>query len=409
MSSGKFKELMEQCSSLFYYGCDVDRWLLEMILLPYVTLSWKQLPVWIRIIAPPSSGKSVHLSLVQDLDITYVVDEFTSKSFVSGFRGNNEDPSQLPMMHKKVLLISDESTIMEQRKEERNMIQSILRRAYDGSVTKAFGNLKEKVQHKSEFNILIASTPIIDRYYLYNQALGERFMNYRLQVPNRRLIAEKAIYNQEHGFKRKKKQLSTKIRIYLESIIDKKFRSIKLTEDTKRVLIDCASFVSLLRTHVTRDMSGRFITVLPQPEVASRLVQQMSQVVIGNAIIVGDKKVTQDQLDKAVYVALCSAPSVTVYVLYIVWLTSKKRKRRWHSTKDLMLATHLGQLSVKNIIEDLCVHRILRMKKSRSQSGRILEYSLSRYTLEAIESTELFKNYDHGMGTKRGRSKERRQ
>jgi hypothetical protein len=207
MASDEFLALKKECSKLFVYSSEVDSWLLEMIMLPYITLTWKQLPVWLRIIAPPSSGKSAHLGLLQGFSYTYVIDDFTSKSFISGFRGNNEDPSQLPQMHMKVLLISDEGTVMEQKKEERNMIQAILRKAYDGKVVKAFGNLKKRVEHKSEFNILVASTPIVDRYYIYSQALGERFMNFRLQVPDRRLIAEKALYNQSHNFRSRYKML----------------------------------------------------------------------------------------------------------------------------------------------------------------------------------------------------------
>ena len=408
MANMKFEKLLKECGDLFHYGCEVDKWLLEMVLLPYVALGWGQLPVWLRIIAPPSSGKSVHLSLVKDLATSYVVDEFTSKSFVSGFRGNNEDPSQLPLMNMKVLLVSDESTIMEQRREERSMIQAILRKAYDGSMTKAFGNIKKRVHHKAEFNILIASTPVIDRFYLYNQALGERFINYRLQVPERREIAEKAMYNQSHNFKRRVGILGVKVKRYLKAVSRTPFNSVELSKKHQDQLVECASFISLIRTHITRDTSGRFITVLPQPEVASRLVQQMSQVAVGNAIIRGKKCVTKDQIEKAVYIALCSAPSVTVYVLYTVWHMTKKRKKKWHSTKDLVLATHIGQLGMRNIIEDLCVHRVFKMKKGRSRGGRLIEYALSKYALDAIEEIGLFKHYNHGMNVKQKRSKERR-
>ena len=408
MSSSAFRELRAECDKLFVYGCEVDSWLIEMILLPYISLSWKQLPVWIRVIAPPSSGKSAHFGLIQSYDSTYVIDDFTSKSFVSGFRGNNEDPSQLPQMHQKVLLISDESTIMEQRKEERNLIQAILRKAYDGTVIKAFGNLKERVKHKAEFNILIASTPIVDRYYLYSQALGERFINFRLQVPDRNLIAEKALYNQSHGYRPKHQKLARRVRSYLDKIINRKFGSISLTPKMLRKLVETASFISLIRTHVSRDGTGRFVTLLPQPEVASRLVQQMTQVLVGNVIIVGDTKARACHLEKAVYTALCSAPSLTIYILFILWNITEKTGKKWHSIKDLMMATHLGQMSTRNVIEDLCIHRVLKMKKGRSQGGRLIEYALSEYGASTIKSVDLFKHYDHGMGPTKVRGKDRR-
>lgn len=407
MASVEFRQLMEECRALFYYGNDVDSWLIEMIMLPFITLRWRQLPVWLRIIAPPSSGKSAHLALIYDLETSYVIDDFTSKSFLSGYRGNNEDPSQLPLMNHKVLVISDESTIMEQRKEERNLIQAILRKAYDGKVTKAFGNLREKVEHKSEFNVLVASTPIVDRYYLYSQALGERFINFRLQVPDRKLIAEKAMWNQAHNFRRKQRTLAKLVRKYLKSLEGHRFKDISIRPKTRDRLVKCASFISLIRTHVARDASGRFVTLLPQPEVASRLVQQMTQVVVGNAIIRGEKCVKPLQVDKAVYTALCSAPSLTVYILNVIWKLTTESGKKWHTIKDLMMATHLGQLSTRNVIEDLCIHRVLRMRKGRSQGGRLIEYSLSKYGRETIADIELFKYYSHGMSQMRGNKKER--
>jgi hypothetical protein len=106
---------------------------------------------------------------------------------------------------------------------------------------------------------------------------------------------------------------------------------------------------------------------------------------------------------------LCSAPSLTVYVLNILWTTTKKRGTKWHTIKDLMAATHLGQLSTKNVIEDLCIHRVMKMKSAKSQGGRLIQYAFTEYGLDVIESTDLFKNYSHGMNPPiKKRSKERR-
>ncbi|KKK91527.1 hypothetical protein LCGC14_2712050, partial [marine sediment metagenome] len=152
------------------------RWLPEIMLYPFVSLDWKNIPTWYRIIAPPGSGKTAHLSLIADFYLSYTLDEFTPKSFISGFRGpGGQDMSTLPQLNGKVLVILDESIMMEQRQEDRNAVQSLLRKAYDGVVSKSFGNIKDKVEHKAYFNIIAAATPQIDRYFLYNQALGERF------------------------------------------------------------------------------------------------------------------------------------------------------------------------------------------------------------------------------------------
>ncbi len=103
-----FNLLMDEFQKLFYYGCIVDTWLPEIILYPFVSLEWKNIPTWYRIIAPPRSGKSAHLSLIPDFYLSYTLDEFTPKSFVSGFRGSGgQAPSTLPQLDGKVLIISD--------------------------------------------------------------------------------------------------------------------------------------------------------------------------------------------------------------------------------------------------------------------------------------------------------------
>ncbi|KKK74706.1 hypothetical protein LCGC14_2881080, partial [marine sediment metagenome] len=253
----EFKRLMRQYQEIFYYSCEVDRWLPEITLIPYVTLNWEQVPVWCRIIAPPSSGKSAHLSLLDGYTKTYMLDEFTTKCFVSGYRGQNEDPSKLPQMDDKVMVITDESTIMEQRSEERNMIQAVLRKAYDGSIRKAFGNIKDVVEHKAHFNMLVAATPVIDRYYHYNQALGERFLNYRLQIPNRKALTERAIHNQRHRYKQHHIQLQRAVHLFLKRMPRTTINSVKLPRSIQDMFVECASFVALARTHVARDVTGR--------------------------------------------------------------------------------------------------------------------------------------------------------
>jgi len=201
--------------------------------------------------------------------------------------------------------------------------------------------------------------------------------------------------------------LSRKVRSFLKVAMSKGFRTIKVPDPMTTKIIDASSFIALIRTHVARDHTGRYVTILPQPEVASRLAQQMTQVAVGNAVIHSSKKLRDEHLEKAVYTALCSAPSLIVYILFIIYKETRRGKQ-WHSIKELMMATHLGQMSTRNVIEDLCIHRVLRMRKGKSQGGRLVEYCLSRYGRKTIESVELFKNYDHGMRPSKKRAKERK-
>ena len=386
----EFNLLMKHFQDLFYYGCDVDGWLPEIILYPYVSLGWKDIPTWYRIIAPPGSGKTAHLSVIADDDLSYAIDQFTPKSFVSGFRGpSGQDMSTIPHLNGKVLIVLDESTMLEQRQEDRNMVQSILRKAYDGIVSKEFGNIQGKVEYKVHFNILAAATPQIDRYFLYNQALGERYVNFRLQIPNRIALTQRAYYNQLHEYRKKHDLLSKRVMRFIHNIPNVPITKIHINNKIKNILIQCATFIALIRTHVPRDATGRHITILPQPEVAGRLVQQMVQITASGAILRGSRIIKTTQLDKAVYMALCSVPTVIVFMLYHIWRYNKENQ--WCTIHDIVLQSTLGRVTVARILEDLAVHHILDIRKHKGLRG--YEYTLSKYTADRISEVDLFKYY----------------
>lgn len=399
----EFQHLMRRFASVFYYGCDVDQWLPEIMLIPFITLGWEQLPVWCRVIAPPGSGKSAHLSLLEGYGKTFMLDEFTTKCFVSGYRGQNEDPSKLPQMDNKVLVITDESTLMQQRAEDRNLIQAILRKSYDGNYARALGNIKEVVRHEANFNMLMASTPIIDSYYHYNQALGERTLNYRLQIPNRKELTRRSIYNQKHSYKQQHTQLKHATQRFLRRFPKTTINSVKLSHKMEDMFVECADFVALVRTHVSRDATGRQITTLPQAEVASRLVQLMIQLAVADAALHGDDHVDTLHADKAIYIALCSMPTITAYLLYKM-LEQNLSGVKEFTVQSMILETGIGRQTISHHIEDLAIHKVLSMTQGHKQGGRSINYTLKAKTIQTIVSTRLFQHY-MPMGSKQRKAK----
>ena len=67
------------------------------------------------------------------------------------------DPSFLPQLDGKVLIIKDLSPLLSLRHEARNIIIVQLRDAYDGSSAQGYGNLG-LVSYRAKFSLLGAST-----------------------------------------------------------------------------------------------------------------------------------------------------------------------------------------------------------------------------------------------------------
>ncbi len=203
------------------------------------------------------------------------------------------------------------------------------------------------------------------------------------------MLTKRAYHNQMHDYRRKHRLLSKRTMQFLSGIPKVKLTSISIGDDDRDTFVLCASFIALLRTHVPRDATGRHITILPQPEVAGRLVQQMVQIAASGTILRGHKKIQKEQMDKAVYMALCSVPTVIVFMLYNAWLYSKSGK--WFTIHDLVLQSTMGRVTVARIIEDLAVHHILSIRKHEGLRG--YEYTLSKNTAKQISSADLFKYY----------------
>jgi len=396
---------------MFYYGSEVDSWLLNIVLMPYISLYWHESPLWIRVIAPPSCGKTAHLSLVFGYDKTYPVDELTSKCFASGFKDkHNRDFSKLPAFDNHVLVVGDESSLMEQSQEERHAVQATLRRCYDGRFSKTFGNIKDARSFEFFFCLLVASTPQVDRYFLYTQALGERYLNFRMQVPDRKALAQRALDNSFKGKDKSYKRLGTQVVQFLRYLQTCNLNKAQFdSESVREELISIADFTACLRTPVMRDATGRQVTTLPQLEAGGRLVLQLTQAAIADAIIEGQPEVTERNIDKARYLALGSVRSVITYLLWHIYCRHEKaRKERaaskyWFSTGDLISVSSLGRATISQALEDFALRGILKVRQARLQGGRKLEYRLAPGMFSKLNQMQFFKHYVPEAGYSLGR------
>jgi hypothetical protein len=200
------------------------------------------------------------MTLLKGYKDTYMIDQVTAKTLVSGHKlEDGSEVSQLPKMDGKVVIITDESTIMEQRQEDRNEVMAQLRKAYDGDYNKAFGNRKEKKELNFRFNMLVGSTPSIDRYFLYTQALGERFINMRLQIPDeeRVKLVGTAFDNLFNNFSEAYEQLKVDCHKFLDLIPEVSLNDIPFPKDLGLMIQKIAAFIAIVRTHITRDTRGQ--------------------------------------------------------------------------------------------------------------------------------------------------------
>ena len=167
------------------------KWLeLDDDLLPVVPLAVavaNQLPgppVWLVIVAPASSGKTVVIEGMSAVKGVYSISTVTSHTFASGMirRGDSEhSPSLLERLKKKgvfLLALKDFGTILNLPPLQRNPILAQLREIYDGKYDASFGTGVE-VNWSGKLGMLVGATPVVDRYHKLSAELGERFLQFR--------------------------------------------------------------------------------------------------------------------------------------------------------------------------------------------------------------------------------------
>lgn len=164
-----------------------DRWLhltnhdlLDVTMAALWTLHLPGNPLWMFIVAPPSGSKSETIMPASAWWRCHALSNMTSKALISGFQGpGGADPSLLAALNgqRAAIAIKDLTPLLQGRPEERDEVFGILRDAYDGAVSKVFGNGLRRDYKELHFTVLAGVTPAVDT--MGHAAFGERFLKFR--------------------------------------------------------------------------------------------------------------------------------------------------------------------------------------------------------------------------------------
>ncbi len=134
-------------------------------------------PLWLFVVGPPSSGKTELLNPLRDHEAVKFISNLSPAALVSGFRrnGRDDDPSLLPQLDGKTLIVKDFTPLLEMPYEAQAKVFGVLRDVYEGRGEFHFGNDAETKVYKSKFNIIAAVTNAIEKRRKSLVALGKRF------------------------------------------------------------------------------------------------------------------------------------------------------------------------------------------------------------------------------------------
>lgn len=341
---------------------------------------------WIFIVGNSSGGKSMILSALKPVTGIFEIDDMTAQTFASGQKGQGQASllHQLPL--NGTMLIKDYTTILSKEEKSRSQIVGQMRKIFDGDYRKKFGN-GEDVQWQGKLGMLAGTTTEIYSMGALgdNAALGERYLYYMVDMPDREEVGMLASDMLEDS--RAKLEMSQAFQEYLNPIIDNIGEQSragtlvmpKLDEPTRREIVRLAEMATRARSSVKRNMYSRErdVEMVHALELPPRFVKAVVCIAYGLLLLHrydGEPEELTDQ-DRAILfkTSLDSIPLSRRRVLSALALQPG-------SEKDLRARLQLPHSTIQMFINDLYALGVLDIIQSgtwiyelKPQYKRIME------------------------------------
>lgn len=346
-------------------------------------------PVWLFLVGPPGSAKSEICTAISRDEKVFTVSSLTPHSLISGAVVRH-DPSLIPKLDGRVLVIKDFTAILALSDNDRAEIFGILRDAYDGYCGKVFGNGISRT-YQSRFTIISGVTPKIYSFADQNQALGERFLKY--------LVGDNLYHYDEDGsISRAMTNVSSEVRMRdeIQDVVQSFLAGARarIAENPLPVLsptvharvIALAKYCARLRGTVDRDRYRQeMLTAKPSAEIATRLAKQLTKFAMSLCMVNGTPEAGEEEYDIIRRVATNTIPQRRddmMYHLYRGTPTAEDAMR----TKDLMTISKYPFSTVQRMMDDLAALDVVQ----RAGKSNSWEWALTPYVRKLVSDCNLY-------------------
>ena len=340
-------------------------------------------PLWLLLVAPPGGMKTEALLSLSRAPKIVTTTTLTPQSLISGANFGGGDPSLIPKLDGKVLVIKDLTTILEMNSIQRDEIFGILRDAYDGKIEKSFGNGITR-KYYSSFGVLAGVTPFIESVGKSNATLGERFLKYSLKDSRRERHSTNAIRQAVLNIKRNN-QMRDELAAIGEAVVNREVDPEAIPELPDAILdrlVNLSRWVALLRGVVDREKYTGRVNFKPTIEVGTRLAKQLTKLAYGISIYRSEDRVTPDVYRIIVEVAQDTAPDRVEEIVKQMFIEDRDD---YKTTSEIALRSRFPQETVRYLLQDLVLLGIV--DKERGRSGN---WKLSERVIELMTNLRLY-------------------
>jgi hypothetical protein len=363
----------------------------ELLDIIYGTLLGNRLPgdpLWLFLVAPPGGAKSEFLMSLGKAPKVMTTTSLTPHALVSGaVSPGGGDPSLIPKLDGKVLVIKDFTSILSMNATARDEILGVLRDAYDGETTKIFGTGLIK-SYQSLFGIIAGVTPAYQMFSAIHASLGERFICYRIRIPGRIDIGgdiiARAIDNiAKEGKMRGDLQGVANEALNIEVNLDK---LPKIRAPMRKKLVGLAQWVAATRAVVVRERYTREMMFKPVAEIGTRLAKQLAKLALGIGLYHQATELTDEHYSILVKVARDTVPDRVEDILRQMWLNEGVND--YMATARVQELTRLNPETCRTLLQDLTSLHVLQSEQS---SGMGQKYRIAPSMARVMRPLGIYK------------------
>lgn len=235
-------------------------------------------PIWLGLIAPPSSAKTEMLNSLSLLKHPRIwsMAAITPAGLLSGTSRKDRAAHAKGGLLKEVgdfgiISCKDFGSALSQRQEVRAETMAALREIYDGAWTRHVGSdFGQTLEWRGKLGFIFGCTPVIDSQHSVTSAMGERFLFARIPDAG----AEQAERALSHGGVNSSSMRRELGEIVAQLFEGRRAQPAELTPEESSELVSLASVAVRLRSPVERNRS-REIECIPGAEGPARLVKML--------------------------------------------------------------------------------------------------------------------------------------
>lgn len=335
-------------------------------------------PVWMFIIGPPGSAKSELLMSLSKSPNIRAVTTISPAGLISGFRGEGgSDPSLIPQLNGKVLVIKDFTTLLSTHYTARDEVFGILRDAYDGRVEKVLGTVTRT--YVSKFGVLAGVTNAIDAYS--GVSLGERFLKFRIENGSKgETEGEKILQALTNTNDNKELQMREELAEAGNRTLARSPSVPTTSQEYLRKIVALARFVAQLRGIVERDRYTQYVIYKPSSEVGTRLGKQFLKFGMGVAMYLEHTTLGTDEYRLIKRVAKDTCPDIVQEISKVLW------KNGPSYVEEIMRLSNLPSGTINRTLQDM----LLLGTVKKAGTDRKVVWTLVDDMLGFIKESEIY-------------------